>query len=121
MELIILILLGTAIVLLIVSFLQKNPNKKMQEDLEELRMQFLQENYQLKKRILILEEELLGSSPSPSARFSIPKERNSIHEVVKNQVIALNQQGVRSDQIAKLSALSIQDVQEILAEKEVRL
>jgi hypothetical protein len=121
MEQIVLILLGTSIILIIVSFFQKNPNKKMQVELDELSMQFLQENYQLKKRILVLEEELLGGPTSPKERFQLPNEKKPVHVVVKNQVIALNQQGVRPEQIAKQSALSVQEVHEILVEKGERL
>ena len=59
MDTIIIILLSTSILLFIISFFQKDKTKQLEKELEELSFSVLQENYQLKKRMKVLEEELL--------------------------------------------------------------
>ncbi|TYS78032.1 helix-turn-helix domain-containing protein [Rossellomorea aquimaris] len=76
-------------------------------------MNVLQEHYQLKKRMRVLEEELMVNGDAPLQRTS--PVRNPIHEVVKNQVIALYQQGIPVEQIAKQSALSKSEVQQLIS------
>jgi hypothetical protein len=47
---------------------------------------------------------------------SFTKTSNEIHEIIKNQVLALAQQGKPIEQIASQSSLAIDDVYRILKE-----
>ncbi|WP_064091494.1 helix-turn-helix domain-containing protein [Rossellomorea aquimaris] len=114
MDLLLLGLLGISILLFVLSFFQKDRYAAIEKEVEELSMNVLQENYQLKKRLRILEEELMMDGGIQMKKSSSSK-KAPIHEVVKNQVIALHQQGISLDQIAKQSALSITDVKQILS------
>jgi len=107
-------LAGSAVVLFALSFFQRNKYKDIQKEVEELSLQFLQETYQLKKKIKILEEELLiddSLNPHGNPRVS---EAAGVNEIIKNQVIALHHQGTSLDRIAAQSSLSVEQVREIL-------
>ncbi|MEI5905843.1 hypothetical protein WAK64_02020 [Bacillus spongiae] len=112
MTTLIVILFSLSILLFTLSFFLKDPLKQMERDVEEVSINVLQEQYKLKKRISILEEELMLSS-EPRNVSSI--ENDSVHEVVKNQVFSLHSQGLTIEQIAKQSALPLEKVQQLLA------
>ncbi|EDL64432.1 hypothetical protein [Bacillus sp. SG-1] len=119
MTTVIISLLSLSALLFILSFFQRDRYKNLEKEVEELSMNFLQENYTLKKRVKILEEELLMDEgpifqAPPAAR---PKKK--VHEIVKNQVLALHAQGMNLEQIARQSALPITDVQDIIRDKSV--
>lgn len=59
MEYIMIGLLSFAVLLLILSFFKRDKVNDLEEQLEQLSVTVMQENYQMKKRIKILEEELL--------------------------------------------------------------
>ncbi|KAA0549410.1 hypothetical protein FZW96_05740 [Bacillus sp. BGMRC 2118] len=59
MEYIMIGLLSFAVLLLILSFFKRDKVNDIEEQLEQLSLTVMQENYQMKKRIKILEEELL--------------------------------------------------------------
>ncbi|RFU61888.1 hypothetical protein [Bacillus sp. V59.32b] len=120
MNAIFIILLSIAIVLLILSFFKKDPVKKLQEELEELTLTHMQDVYQLKKKIKILEEELLiQDNPGPGMRtsHSINKPQ-PINEILKVQVVSLYQQGLSLEQITKQSTLPMETVRKIIKENE---
>lgn len=60
-------LFSFSIVLLILSFLRKDKYKELENQIENLTMIVMQENYQLKKKMKVLEEELLGNES-----FTVP-------------------------------------------------
>ncbi|MEG9297284.1 hypothetical protein V6B33_12520 [Mangrovibacillus sp. Mu-81] len=113
MEVLLMSLMGFSILLFFLSFFQKDRYSGLEKEVEDLSMTFLQENYQMKKRLRVLEEELLMDGDS-SMKGTAPV-RKPIHEVVRNQVIALHQQGIPLEQIAKQSALTKSDVQHIIS------
>lgn len=117
MEYIVPILLGVSILLFIISFFIKDPYKDLKNELDQFSMQQIQEIYQLKRKIKILEEELLIDDREFQAS-STPQQaqKKEIHAIIKNQVWTLAQQGVSIDQIAIQSSLSIDDVQTIIRE-----
>lgn len=112
---IVVILLIAAIILFILSFFQKNGTEQVHQEVEELSMQFFQESYKLKKRLKVLEEELLGGEPFVSKTDLQHKKNKPINEILKSQVLALFNQGLSFEQIAKQSALSVDEVQSIIA------
>ncbi|RIW31050.1 hypothetical protein D3H55_15690 [Bacillus salacetis] len=119
MTILIISLLSLAALLFILSFFQKDRYKTLEKDVEELSMKFLQENYTVKKRLKVLEEELLmDETPVFQApQGNSPKKK--VHEIVRNQVLALHAQGMGLEQIANQSALPIRDVQDIIKDRSV--
>jgi hypothetical protein len=113
LETILIGLLGFSILLFFVSFFQKDRYAAIEKEVEDLSMTVLQENYQMKKRLKVLEEELLMDGEAFQGHK--PSSRKPIHEVVKNQVIALHQQGTPLEQIAKQSALTKSEVAHIIS------
>ena len=115
MDTVIIILLSLSALLFIVSFFQKDKTSQLETEVEELSMTLLQENHNLKKRIMILEEELLLEKPVnlPSVQQK-PGESIPVHGVLKNQVLSLHSQGVGLQQISKQSALPLETVKRII-------
>lgn len=112
-------LLGFSILLLVVSFMQKDPYKELKEEIDQLTLQQVQELYQIKQKLKILEEELLISSDDFSSP-PVSKNNRDIHNIIKNQVWALAQQGKPIEQIASQSSLAREDVYSILQEYSQR-
>ncbi|MBM6617247.1 hypothetical protein [Bacillus suaedaesalsae] len=59
MEYILIGLLSFAVLLLVLSFFKRDKVNDIEDQLEQLSLTVMQENYQMKKRLKILEEELL--------------------------------------------------------------
>ncbi|MED3548989.1 hypothetical protein [Cytobacillus praedii] len=120
MEYVMVGLLAFALILLIISAFLKDPYKIIREEIDQLSMQQIQEMYVIKKKLKVLEEELLVGDeafhPSSSIRQSFPSEKKEIHEIIKNQVWSLAQQGLTVDQISRQSSLSPNEVETILSE-----
>lgn len=120
MTTVIISLLSLSILLFIISFFQKDRYKTLENDVEELSMNFLQENYTLKKRLKVLEEELLmDEGPVFQSAPTQNRPKKQVHEIVKNQVLALHSQGMNLEQIAKQSALPVSDVQDIIRNRSM--
>ncbi|WP_313798273.1 hypothetical protein [Cytobacillus sp.] len=120
MEYVMIGLLTFALILFIISTFLKDPYKILREELDQLSMQQIQEMYVIKKKLKVLEEELLVDDelfqPSPPTRKPVPSERIEVHEIIKNQVWSLAQQGLTVDQISRQSSLSQNEVESILSE-----
>ncbi|CAI9388684.1 hypothetical protein ACTQ5K_04235 [Niallia sp. Sow4_A1] len=122
-----LVLLGISLLLLLLSFFLRDPIKDLREEIDQLSIQQVQELYKMKKKLKVLEEELMigeedFSFKSPSSVKEIKPIQNentpSIHAIIKNQVWTLAASGVPIDQIANQSSLSISQVQHIINERE---
>ncbi|MDG5470809.1 hypothetical protein P6709_03545 [Jeotgalibacillus sp. ET6] len=117
-----LIVAGIVILLLVLSFFMKDRSKSNEQELEDLSMNLYQEISQLKKRIKVLEEELMVDTkfvPSKKAPSS-PKtvQKKPINEIIVNQVLSLHKQGVSTDQIVTLSSLPKEEVQTIIQSRK---
>lgn len=123
-----LILIIVGIIIIITSFFLRNHSKHLENDVEELSLNFYQETHQLKRRLKIIEEELMikpqtfGNtkrkvSPKQNANGSI----NGIHQILISQVLALHKQGFTTDEISKRSSLSSEQVKAIIASGGNRL
>ncbi|MCJ7843415.1 hypothetical protein MUB24_21570 [Lederbergia sp. NSJ-179] len=112
MNILVIILLSLAILLFLVSLFQPDKTKALEKEMEQLSMKMLQENYLLKKRVKVLEEELLITD----LQGPLPKQNqvNRPNEILKNQVIALYHQGLNLGQISKQSSLPMNKVQQII-------
>ncbi|MBS4191297.1 hypothetical protein KHA94_13995 [Bacillus sp. FJAT-49705] len=122
MEFVMISLLAFAIILLIFSAFMRDPYKSIREEIDQLTMQQIQDMYVIKKKLKVLEEELLVNDVDFQPALSVqqspsPKQKKDIHEIIKNQVWSLAQQGLTVDQIAKQSTLMPSEVESILVEK----
>lgn len=123
MEFIILSLFTLAIVLLLISLLKKDKAAKLEEELEQITLTHMQDIYQLKKKVSILEEELLIQDEPK--RFTRPFSSHSVtasqpaavNEILKSQVLALHRQGCSLEQIEKQSTLTREQILEVLKEQ----
>ena len=105
-----------AALLFAVSFFLKDPYKELREEIDQLTIQQIQDLYQIKKKLKVLEEELLVNDTTLEKQTSFNTGKNQIHDIIKNQVWSLAQQGMDINQIAKQSSLSNKEVQEIINE-----
>ncbi|WP_071395757.1 hypothetical protein [Bacillus tuaregi] len=106
-----------SLLLFFLSFFLKDPYKQLREEIDQLNMNQLQEMYQIKKKLKILEEELLINEIELSPSLSkIESENRAVHDIIKNQVRSLAGQGTPIEQIARQSSLPIKEVQSILKE-----
>lgn len=126
MEWIILSLFSLAILLLILSFFKKDKVAKLEEEIEQVTLTHMQDMYQLKKKISILEEELLIQDmpkqvyrPSSQTKASKPIQPVPINEIIKSQVISLYHQGLSLEQIEKQSTLSQEQIMSVLEEQQI--
>ncbi|MCS0670798.1 hypothetical protein NX023_06010 [Cytobacillus firmus] len=118
-------LLILSIGLLILSVFLKDPYKELREEMDQMSMQQIQEMYQIKKKLKVLEEELLVGEepfiqqvPAESSAHSLVK--REVHEIIKNQVMLLTRQGLSVEQIARQSSLSPDEVKTIQTEMKFR-
>ncbi|MEK4028809.1 MULTISPECIES: hypothetical protein [Bacillaceae] len=102
---------------LLLSFFLKDRSRLLEKEVEDLSMQFLQETYQLKKKIKVLEEELLIGTPATSFQETASTSETTvgINEILKNQVISLYYQGAKMEEISRQSSLTLSQVRQILA------
>lgn len=113
MEILMIVLFSISILLFIISFFMNDPVKSVKEELDQLSIQMLQDTYQLKKKVRILEEELLV----PETNIPEPVGRKT-NDIIKKQVTLLHMQGLSIEQIAKQSALTEEEVYSIIQENE---
>lgn len=140
-----LIFMGVGIVLIIISFFLKDRSKQIEKEVEELSIGIYQETNGIKRRLKIVEEELLlepnfkvqspKSAPkkTPMETFqqaasqikvnpssTKPAQQSSgstkpIHSILISQVIELDKQGLSIEEISKLSTLTPDQVRSILS------
>ncbi|MEC0274481.1 hypothetical protein [Peribacillus frigoritolerans] len=124
METLIVLLFSLAIVLLIISFFGKDKVAKLEEDLEQMTLTYMQDIYQLKKKVKILEEEfVIQDDPVPSVKDQSTVTSNDIepiHEILKSQVLSLYSQGLTLDQIASQSSLTKEQTISVIEQQRLR-
>lgn len=124
METLIILLFSLAIVLLIISFFGKDKVAKLEEDLEQLTLTYMQDIYQLKKKVKILEEEfVIQDEPVPPVKVKSTVKSNDsepIHEILKSQVLSLYSQGLSLDQIARQSSLTKEQTIAVIEQQRLR-
>ncbi|WP_194950000.1 hypothetical protein [Anoxybacillus flavithermus] len=96
-------LISFAIILLLISFFQKDRVKEVEEQVEQLTLSTMQQLYEIKKRVKALEEELL-----------VGMELFSTEE----QIWSLHKQGWTKEQIARKLNMPIDEVNIVIARNE---
>jgi len=132
------------ILLIIASFFFKNSAKKVEQDVEELSISIFQETNNLKRRLKIVEEELLlepefqvkaplaqdnaiqnpkiqqvmqavqQAAQTSKAGQAVPKTK-PIHQIIVSQVLELNKQGLSVADISIRSNLTEEQVRQVIA------
>jgi hypothetical protein len=117
-EIILISLFLFALLLFVLSFFIKDPYKELRKEFDQFSMLQFQEVYQIKKKLKILEEELLVNDIdfSPTLPTLNKAEKKEVHDIIKNQVWSLSKQGIPVEQIAKQSSLTLDEVQMIIKE-----
>ena len=140
-----LIVMVIGLVFIILSFFIKDSSKKTEQDLEDLSISIYQETNSIKRRLKIVEEELLLEpnfkvqapkaqvKPSPTATFQQVAEQvkaaqamsepvqqvttntKPVNSILVSQVIELNKQGLSIEEISKRSTLTPRQIQGILS------
>lgn len=130
------ILMIVGIICIVISFFLKDTSKKLEQDLEDLSISIYQETNSLKKRLKIIEEELLlepnftvkqnsannkqfeaykkSTQLTHSSQTNTTNNTQQINGILVNQVIQLNKQGYPVDEISKMSTLSKEQILTIL-------
>jgi len=129
------ILMIVGICLLVLSFFVKDKTTKIEKDVEDLSINIYQETNSIKRRLKLVEEELLVDGPSVS-KSTLPPTKQAkahniqstfgqqttniqapvkpIHSILVNQVLELGKQGMSVPEIQKRSALSMEQIVHIL-------
>ncbi len=87
-------LFAISVILLILSYFKRDPIKDLEEQVDQLSMSLIQESYQLKKKMSILEEELLmnetdvhlGKVPAATTSTSLEDERRKISSLFQSSL-----------------------------------
>ncbi|HLR14435.1 MAG TPA: hypothetical protein VK144_01305 [Bacillota bacterium] len=107
-------LLAVGLVLLIISFFMSDRFSELESEFEQFSISTMQDTYQIKKKIEILEEELLtdGNLSSNVLRTTESEPR------VIQRVIQLHKQGLSVVDIAQRTNLSNYDIQTIISNNQ---
>ncbi|WPK11475.1 hypothetical protein R6U77_16510 [Lysinibacillus louembei] len=112
------ILMIVGIFFIILSLFLRDSHKKVEKEVEDLSLTIFQETNQLKRRLKIVEEELMlepnfqvaKKKPLPAQ----PRASQPVNGILVSQVLELNKQGLAIEEISRLSTLSEEQVRQIL-------
>lgn len=112
------ILMVIGIFCIVLSLFLKDSTRKLEKEVEDLSITFFQETNQLKRRVKVMEEELMLEPNFQLAnKKAQPKAHSTkapINGILVNQVLELSKQGLAISEISKLSTLSEEQVRHIL-------
>ncbi|ARK29377.1 hypothetical protein [Halalkalibacter krulwichiae] len=100
-----------ASILFLLSFIKKDKTVKLEKEIEQLSMNYLQEMYQLKKKMRSLEEELLISSDQSAI---LRQSHSNAHKQLLTEILTLYKKGHSIQSIASITRLSIDEVKRLL-------
>ncbi|MCG7336380.1 hypothetical protein MHZ95_14015 [Sporosarcina sp. ACRSM] len=113
------ILLIIGLICVIASFFAGNPSKKYEEELEKVSISLHQETSGLKKRLKVVEEELMIGVQPTTIPIKSKNPTKPVHEIIVNQILSLHAQGYSTRDIAKRSSLSEAEVIAVLQSRGV--
>ncbi|MCV9884853.1 hypothetical protein [Metabacillus halosaccharovorans] len=115
MTIMIIILFIISIALIGVSFFQRDNVKELEQELDHLQLSAMQEIYKLKKKMRIVEEELLQNDAP------LKEQNSSIQEEEKGnptRILAKYRQGMSIEAIALSEATTVEEVKLIVEQNE---
>jgi len=110
MEYAFIILLGIAILLLVISFYGKDRIKMIQEEIDQLSLSVVQETYLLKKKMKILEEELLTNDID----YEMGTPQTSAMSLSNASILSLYDKGLSYEEIGNKTNIPVEEVRLIL-------
>ena len=125
MEALIILLFSLAIVILMISFFKQDKIAKLEKDLEQMTLTYMQDIYQLKKKVKILEEEFVIQDEliNPESKIQQAVSSNElepIQKILKSQVLSLYSQGLSLNQIAEQSSLTKEQTFSVIEQHRLR-
>lgn len=102
-------IVAIAVVLFILSFFTNDKFHELESQIEQLSISTMQDTYQIKKKITILEEELLTDDMNNTIHPSVEPQ-----PILIQKVYELSQQGYSYNDISKATNLNNHDIQAIL-------
>src|SRR5690625_220676 len=105
-------LISVAVELIIISFFMNDKFGELEKQIEQVYISTMQDTYQIKKKIKILDEELLAENISDTVMPTNPALKNK--PLVIQKIYHLYQPGYSISEIAKQTDLNDSDVQAVL-------
>src|SRR5699024_3878665 len=102
-----------AVVLFIISFFMEVKTKQLEDLVEQLSIATMKNTYQMKKKIKVLEEELLKNNVNSSQTQQMTESITN-NPILIQKVYHLHQQGYSHNEISEKSSLYPNDIQIIL-------
>ncbi|MGZ0086393.1 sigma factor-like helix-turn-helix DNA-binding protein [Caldibacillus thermoamylovorans] len=100
-------LAALSMVLLIISVFAKDEFKPLEEQIDQLTVSLAQETYQIKKRLQVIEEELL----IPERRRPASPRRGGALSPTDRRILLLHKQGFPLEDIAAQTGLTVSEVE----------
>ncbi|MCR6110439.1 hypothetical protein HXA35_08875 [Bacillus sp. A301a_S52] len=113
MQWIIIGLFSLSAILFLLSFFQKDSNKEIENQVENMSIQMMQEIYYLKKKIKVLEEEFLMDSHKLSEQEVAAATASK--SLTRDDVLSLYEEGYSIAHIADMTNSHIDDIEEMMA------
>lgn len=110
---------AVAIVLFILSFFMNDRMKGIESQIEQMSMTMMQNNYQMKKKMKVLEEELLAEDLTEEImKQPAPKPETSKQLPLVDTVLSMYKKGYKPHYIAKQTNLSEHDVHSLVQQQK---
>ncbi|HWO98017.1 MAG TPA: hypothetical protein VNM45_17100 [Bacillus sp. (in: firmicutes)] len=115
----IIFLMVMAIIIYLLSFLKHSKMEALEKQVEQLSLSMMQETYQLKKQIKILQEELMIESFQSLCRDSMPVGPIIMDKTLplQPQIIRFHKEGYSIQEIAKHTSLPLEEVRLIIQQQ----
>ncbi|HLR11172.1 MAG TPA: hypothetical protein VK120_07275 [Sporosarcina sp.] len=110
-------LIGIGLILVIISFVVQHKQTNEHDEIEKVSISLHRETNALKKRLQVIEEELMISTGVTQPKKA---EHKKIHEIIVNQILSLHSQGFAIEDIAKRSSLTTSEVMQVLQSRGVK-
>lgn len=108
MEFVIIALFVISVVLLGVSFSQRDHYKELEQEVEQLSVSAMQEIYKMKKKMRVFEEELLQSDSGSFSQHTQPVLHFDYY--TKTKILTKYEQGMSISDIAKSENVTAEEV-----------
>ncbi|WP_078413773.1 hypothetical protein [Priestia abyssalis] len=116
---VIVILIVSAIIVYLLSFFKHSKIEALEKQVEQLSLSMMQETYQLKKQIKVLQEELMIDSFQSPLRESMPVRPIVLDNALPmhTQIIHFHKEGYSIQEIAKHTSLPLEEVRLIIQQQ----
>lgn len=114
-----LILVIIGLITVVISFFVGGSARTYSDELEKVSISLHQETNSLKKRLKVVEEELMISIGTTRKGNHSQRQAKPVHEIIVNQILSLQAQGFSTEDIAKRASLTTAEVTAVLRSKGV--